>query len=330
MSANHTISVSFAPITYTITPTAGANGTISPSSAVTVNSGGSQTFSFTPATGYQVSSVLVDGTAVTTASSYTFSSVSASHTISVSFAPISYTITPTAGANGTISPSSPVTVNYGGSQTFSFTPATGYQVSSVLVDGTAVTTASSYTFSSVSANHTISVSFAPITYTITAHCRGQRHNFAFQCGDGKLRRKPDVFIHSGDRLPGFKRPGRRYGSNNRIELHLLECERQSHYQRLFCIDHLHHHAHCRGQRHDFAFQCGDRKLRRKPDVFIHSGHRLPGFKRPGRRYGSNNRIELHLLECERQSHYQRLFCIDHLHHHAHCRGQRHDFAFRCR
>ena len=167
VSANHTISVSFAPITYTITPSAGANGTISPSSAVTVNYGGSQTFSFTPATGYQVSSVLVDGTAVTTASSYTFSSVSANHTISVSFAPITYTITPSAGANGTISPSSAVTVNYGGSQKFSFTPATGYQVSSVLVDGTAVTTASSYTFSSVSANHTISVSFAPITYTIT-------------------------------------------------------------------------------------------------------------------------------------------------------------------
>src|SRR5208337_4439922 len=167
VSANHTINVSFAPATFTITPTAGANGTISPSSAVTVNYGASQTFSFTPATGYQVSSVLVDGTAVTTASSYTFLNIAASHTINVSFAPATFTITPTAGANGTISPSSAVTVNYGGSQTFSFAPATGYQVSSVLVDGTAVTTASSYTFSNVSANHTINVSFAPATFTIT-------------------------------------------------------------------------------------------------------------------------------------------------------------------
>src|SRR5208337_2046112 len=171
VSANHTINVSFAPATFTITPTAGANGTISPSSAVTVNYGASQTFSFTPATGYQVSSVLVDGTAVTTASSYTFLNVSANHTINVSFAPATFTITPTAGANGTISPSSAVTVNYGASQTFSFTPATGYQVSSVLVDGTAVTTASSYTFSNVSANHTINVSFAP-TYTISAAMLG--------------------------------------------------------------------------------------------------------------------------------------------------------------
>src|SRR5208283_5086676 len=147
VTANHTISVSFAPITFTITASSGSNGTISPSGAVTVNYGASQAFSFTPATGYQVSSVLVDGTAVTTASSYTFSHVKAGHTISVTFAPITYTITPSAGSNGTISPSSAVTVNYGASQTFSFTPATGYKVSSVLVDGAAVTTAASYSFS---------------------------------------------------------------------------------------------------------------------------------------------------------------------------------------
>jgi hypothetical protein len=168
VTGGHTISVTFAPITYTLTPSAGANGTISPSSAVTVNSGGSQAFSFTPATGYQVSSILVDGAAVTTASSYSFSNVTANHTISVTFAPITYAITASAGSNGTISPSGAVTVNYGGSQAFSFSPATGYKVSSVLVDGAAVTTASSYSFSSVTANHTISVSFAPITFTITA------------------------------------------------------------------------------------------------------------------------------------------------------------------
>ena len=171
VTGSHTISVTFAPTvnTYTITASAGANGTISPSGAVTVNSGGSQTFSFSPATGYKVSNIVVDNATVTTASSYTFSNVTGSHTISVTFAPITYTITASAGSNGTISPSSAVTVNSGGSQTFSFTPATGYQVSSIAVDGTTVTTASSYSFSNVTANHTISVSFAPTTktYTIT-------------------------------------------------------------------------------------------------------------------------------------------------------------------
>ena len=168
VTANHTISVTFSPLTYTLTASAGSNGTISPSGAVSVNYGGSQTFTFTPATGYQVASVAVDGTAVTTASSYSFSNVTASHTINVTFSPLTYTLTASAGSNGTISPSGAVSVNYGGSQTFTFTPATGYQVSSVTVDGTAVTTASSYSFSNVTANHTISVSFAPATFTLTA------------------------------------------------------------------------------------------------------------------------------------------------------------------
>ena len=37
---------------YTIAASAGSNGTISPSGAISVNSGGSQTFTITPATGY--------------------------------------------------------------------------------------------------------------------------------------------------------------------------------------------------------------------------------------------------------------------------------------
>jgi hypothetical protein len=170
VTANHTISVTFASNTFTITPTAGANGTISPSTAVSVNSGASQTFTITPASGYQVAGVLVDGSAVGAVTSYTFSNVTANHTISVTFASNTFTITPTAGANGTISPSTAVSVNSGGSQTFTITPASGYQVAGVLVDGSAVGAVTSYTFSNVTANHTISVTFAAKTtsYTITA------------------------------------------------------------------------------------------------------------------------------------------------------------------
>ncbi len=72
--------------TYTITATAGPNGTITPSGAVTVNEGGSQTFTFTPAEGYQINSVLVDNVAQTPVpTSYTFENVQANHTIHVDF-----------------------------------------------------------------------------------------------------------------------------------------------------------------------------------------------------------------------------------------------------
>jgi len=171
IAANHTISATFTTSSsngFTITPSAGANGTISPSSAVTVSSGASQTFTITPATGYSISNVLVDGNSAGTVPSYTFSSIAANHTISATFAQNTYTITPTAGTNGTISPSAVVTVNSGASQTFTVTPTTGCSISNVLVDGNSVGAAPSYTFSNVTANHTISATFAQNTYTITS------------------------------------------------------------------------------------------------------------------------------------------------------------------
>ena len=118
-------------------------------------------FTMTPATGHQVSSVLIDGASVGALTSYTFSGVTANHTISATFtSAATFTITPTAGANGTVSPATPVKVNSGASQTFTITPATGCQVSSVLVDGASVGAVTSYAFSDVTTNHTISASFA--------------------------------------------------------------------------------------------------------------------------------------------------------------------------
>lgn len=77
--------------TYIITSSAGAGGSIFPSSASTVNSGSSQIFTITPNSGYQVSSVTVDSSAVSVPSSggsYAFSNVTASHTINASFTAI--------------------------------------------------------------------------------------------------------------------------------------------------------------------------------------------------------------------------------------------------
>jgi len=156
------------PSTFTITPIAGPNGSISPSTAVTVNSGGSQTFTMIPNTGYHVADVQVDGSSVGAVSMYTFSNVTGNHTISATFAINTYTITASAGANGAITPSGSITVNFGGSQTFTITPATGYHVADVQVDGGSVGAVSTYTFSNVTAGHTISATFAINMYTITA------------------------------------------------------------------------------------------------------------------------------------------------------------------
>ena len=74
------------PVTeYTITSTTGANGSISPSGTVKVVSGGSQTFTITSATGYEIDTLKVDGSAVSSVTSYTFNNVDKAHTIEATF-----------------------------------------------------------------------------------------------------------------------------------------------------------------------------------------------------------------------------------------------------
>ena len=72
-----------------------------------------------------------------------------------------YTITPSAGANGTVSPAAVVTVQAGASYTVFAYASQGYGVATWTVDSAvAQTGGSAYTFTNVQANHTISVAFA--------------------------------------------------------------------------------------------------------------------------------------------------------------------------
>src|SRR5204863_167787 len=147
--ATHTIAASFAIDTYTITASAGANGSIAPNGAVSVNAGDNQSFTITPDTDYHVADVLVDGVSVGAVTSYTFTNVHATHTIAASFAIDTYTITASAGANGSIAPNGAVSVNAGDNQSFTITPDTDYHVADVLVDGVSVGAVASYTFTNV-------------------------------------------------------------------------------------------------------------------------------------------------------------------------------------
>lgn len=147
------------PLTRTITATAGTGGTISPSGAVSVPYDGTQTFTIVPGLGYQILDVAVDGVSVGALSSYTFVHVVSDHTISATCGLIPYTITATSGPGGTIAPAGSVTTYYGGSATFSITPNAGAEIANVLVDGVSVGAVSAYTFTNVSANHTIHASF---------------------------------------------------------------------------------------------------------------------------------------------------------------------------
>ncbi|MGC8490568.1 MAG: PKD domain-containing protein, partial [Syntrophobacteraceae bacterium] len=118
-----------------------------------------------------ISSVTVDGTSAGAVSSYTFSNVTANHTITASFTATQYSITASVqGSGGTISPSGTTSFSAGSSPSYSMTPAAGCALTSVLVDGNQVsgaqlqtsgTAGTTYTFTSLASNHTISALFSP-------------------------------------------------------------------------------------------------------------------------------------------------------------------------
>ena len=159
IDANHTIAASFKVSAHVITASAGANGSIDPSGVVIVSDGVDQSFTITPDTGYQVDDVLVDGVSVGAVGTYTFTDVTANHTIAASFKKITFTITASAGAGGSISPSGAVSVDYGTDKTFTITPNDGFAVAGVLVDGGSVGAVAPTRSASVTANHTIAASF---------------------------------------------------------------------------------------------------------------------------------------------------------------------------
>ena len=77
-----------------------------------------------------------------------------------------YTITSSAGSNGSVSPSGSQTVNSGATLTFTATPDTGYGVNQWLVDGTlAQTGGTTYQLTNVTTNHTVNVTFGTVTLT---------------------------------------------------------------------------------------------------------------------------------------------------------------------
>ncbi|MBN1167299.1 MAG: S8 family serine peptidase [Methanospirillaceae archaeon] len=147
--------------TYTITATAGSGGSVAPAGATPVTSGKDLTVTITPRSGYAIAGLFIDGYSVAVASSYTFTAVSTDHTLSATFSPVptSTTITASASGGGTITPSGPVSVSNGGTQSFQIAPLAGYQIRDVLVDSVSAGPVSSYTFRSVTTPHTISALF---------------------------------------------------------------------------------------------------------------------------------------------------------------------------
>jgi len=200
ITANHTVKVTFARA-FAITLSASANGTIAPDSPQSVISGKSLLCTASPATGYIVDRWYVDNISRQVGNtSFTLLNVTAPHVVKVTFKLLTYTLTPSAGIGGTISPLVVPPVTPGADVTFTARPSSSYVVDRWYVDNNAVQIGNTqYKITNVSANHTIKVTFLRgilVLPLISLH--------------GKLAPATQQYVRPGDDLTFQATPDARY------------------------------------------------------------------------------------------------------------------------
>jgi uncharacterized repeat protein (TIGR01451 family) len=152
-----------------ITPSSGPNGLISPDMAETVdNNGSSAVYTFEGDSGYHLTNILIDASAVGASNSYQFVNVTADHSIQALFGINHYTVSVAQAANGSISPTSDVVVAHGDSASYVFDPAAGYYLEDVLVDGGSVGPLEAYTITGISTSLTVTAVFSALPMDMTS------------------------------------------------------------------------------------------------------------------------------------------------------------------
>ncbi len=157
ITADCTVTAIFIQNTYTVTPTAGTGGTLSPNTAQTIVHGNTTSFTVAPESGYSIASVTgCNGSLVDT--TYTTGEITANCTVTATFSQNSYTVTPSAGAGGGLSPSDQQTIVHGNTTSFTVAPESGYSIASVTgCNGSLVDT--TYTTGAITSNCMVEAKF---------------------------------------------------------------------------------------------------------------------------------------------------------------------------
>lgn len=156
----------FAITGWTITASAGANGSIAPAGAVVVGDGATPSFAITPVAGYHVQDVLVDGVSVGAVTNYTFLPVHANQTIAASFAPSDFTVNVTVSGSGSVA-KSPNQPTYAGGSSVQLTATADPGWTFAGWSGDASGSANPLTVN-VTSNLNITATFSQHVYTWTA------------------------------------------------------------------------------------------------------------------------------------------------------------------
>jgi len=126
------------------------------------------------------------GTIANVNAAVTIITMNGNYVIQANFAVNHYTVTASAGPNGSVEPTSAV-VNYDGSRLFTANAGLGYEVNEWSVDGSVVQAGgTTYTIEHVTAAHTVNVTFRQSQFTIsgTITCAGSEVNDVNMVGLG--------------------------------------------------------------------------------------------------------------------------------------------------
>jgi hypothetical protein len=160
VTGNCTVSATFSPLSYSVSTTAGANGSIS--AGKSVNHGQTTTFTVTPNAGFTATANGCDGSLSGT--TYTTGVITGACTVSATFTANSYTVTATAGSNGSITPPSRL-VPHGQTTTFTVTPNAGFTATANGCGGSLSGT--TYTTGVITGACTVSSTFNPLSYSVS-------------------------------------------------------------------------------------------------------------------------------------------------------------------
>jgi uncharacterized repeat protein (TIGR02543 family) len=159
VSADHAISATFASNTYTLSVTTSGTG----GGTVTTNPNGTTfalgtSVTLTAAPNANSTFTGWSGACLETSPTCTVA-MNSNVTATASFQASAFSIAASSNKGGSVSPQGTAAVPSGGSKTYNITPASGYSISDVKVDGCSVGKTTSYTFTGITANHSIQATF---------------------------------------------------------------------------------------------------------------------------------------------------------------------------
>lgn len=148
-------------VTFTVTPVAGPGGSLVPGTPQIVNQGATTAFQVVADLGFVIDQVTGCGGALV-GTTYTTGPITADCTVTASFLPATFTVTPVAGPGGSLNPSTPQVVSYGLTIAFLVTPASGYVIDQVTGCGGTLVGAT-FTTGPITAPCTVTASFVALS-----------------------------------------------------------------------------------------------------------------------------------------------------------------------